>query len=80
MTAAEVQKIRTSIDEKKRKNDRAEGAIESIQQEWKRQFGFETIEEAQNKLKELGENADLYAEQEEKIVEQLKELVNWENL
>ena len=71
------EEIKAKITALKEKKSRADGAIETIQADWKRLYGVSTLEEVEalidSKKKEMQENDALI----EKWYEELKGLTNW---
>jgi hypothetical protein len=57
MTTAELEALKRQIDEAKAASSRAEGAMNTIKQQWVAEFGVSTLAEAEVKLQEL--DADL---------------------
>ena len=53
MTAQEFTQIKSKIDSAKEKKARAEGALAKIEEQWKRDYGINSIDEAEEKIKSL---------------------------
>lgn len=57
-----IQELKSKIDEDKEKQQRAEGAMQAILDQLKKDFGVDSIEEAQDKLTDM--------QRELKVIEQ----------
>lgn len=69
--------IKSKIEVLKQKKAKAEGAIESILENWKTTYGFSSIEDAEKKLSELTTQQQAIETEVEDYFTELKELTNW---
>ena len=77
MDTAEFEKLKKEIDEKKLQMAQAKGKQEAIVEQWKKDYGFTTVEEAEKKLAEIEkDNAEKTAKRDE-YFEKLKNAVDW---
>lgn len=80
MTEREFEEIKTKIKNKEIENAQAKGKMESIEEMWRTKYGCSSLEEAENKLRELeAENEKVSAKRDE-YFEKLKNLVDWESV
>ena len=77
MDTRTFENIKAKIETLKRKKAKAEGSIESILAEWKRSYGFSTIEEAKKHVSELDEEIEVYESKLKAIYDELNGLTNW---
>ena len=79
MTEAEFTNLKKKIENKKLEIAQAKGKQESILENWKKNYGISTLEEAENKLVELKAEKDKKLKQREEYFEKLKNITNWDN-
>jgi len=72
MDIKELEKIKDAISTAKENKTRAEINIENITEEWQDEYGIDTIELAEDKLKELSDELDSLNNKKEKLIEKLK--------
>lgn len=77
MDVATFEKIKGKIETLKAKRAKAEGAIESEQALWKKQFDISTKEELEALLAEAEDNCETFEGKMTTIMEELKGLTNW---
>lgn len=77
MDTRAFENIKAKIETLKQKKAKAEGSIESILAEWKRAYGFSTIEEAEKHITELDEEIEVYESKLKAIYDELNGLTNW---
>lgn len=73
------EKIKQKLEILKQKKAKAEGAIENIEQTWKKE-GINTLEEAQQKLTELEQKEKELETTVENLYAELKNLTNWNTI
>ena len=79
MTEAEFTNLKKKIENKKLEIAQAKGKQESILENWKKNYGISTLEEAEKKLAELKAEKDKKLKQREEYFEKLKNITNWDN-
>lgn len=77
MDAKTFEAIKGKIETLKQKKAKAEGAIESIVENWKTTYGFSTVEEAETKLAELTTKQQAIETEMEGYYSELEDLTNW---
>jgi len=77
MDIRQFENIKQKIEVLKQKKAKAEGSIESIETNWKNQYGFTSIAEAENKLKEYEDTINKNTETMDTLYEELNGLTNW---
>ena len=78
MTTKEFENIKDLIQQAEVEKAKAQGVKESIKAEWKKKYGFETLEEAKNKLDELNTEFNKNEKRKEKYMNELEESQDWE--
>lgn len=78
MTTKEFENIKDLIQQAEVEKAKAQGVKESIKAEWKKKYGFETLEEAKNKLNELNAEFNKNEKRKEKYMNELEESQDWE--
>ena len=58
MKVSEIERIKELIKTAELEQAKAQGAKDSIKAEWKKKYGFETLEEAKAKLEEISSNLE----------------------
>lgn len=76
MTLQEFENIKSTIEKKQEQSLKAKGVCEQIQKEWKDEYGFETVDEAQNKLQELLDERESKIARRNNLMNKLEVLVN----
>lgn len=77
MDARKFEQIKTAIEELKNKGARAEGVIETFQNNWKEQYGFSTKEDALAFIEKQEKERKETEEDIDSLFEELKSLTNW---
>lgn len=77
MDAKTFETIKTKIETLKQKKNKAEGAIETIVENWKNTYGFSTIEEAEKMLQEKTDLLNKTETKLEDLYQELKGITNW---
>ena len=80
MTAEQFAAIKKKVESAKEKKARAEGALSKIEELWQRDFEISTIEEAEEKIKELETEIDEGKKKLEKMYSQLEKVTSWEEV
>jgi uncharacterized protein (DUF342 family) len=80
MTERDLKKIKDKIEKAKNDKVKAEVVIENIKKSWKKQYDFDTVEEAKKKIEEFQEQAEKYEKKLKRLEEKLKDLVDWKEL
>lgn len=80
MKTSEFENIKNLIQRAEVEKTKAQGAKENIKSEWKKKYGFETLEEAEEKLNELNSEYDKNEKKKEKLMDELSELQDWEEI
>ncbi len=80
MELKEFERIKRLIKEAELKSAKAQGVIDSITKGWEDKYGFNTVEEAEKKLKELTEEKARIDERLEKLMRDLYESYDWDKL
>lgn len=80
MTTKEFENIKDLIQQAEVEKAKAQGVKESIKAEWKKKYGFETLEEAKNKLDELNAEFNKNEKRKEKYMNELEESQDWEQI
>lgn len=80
MKTSEIERIKNLIQSAELEQAKAQGAKDSIKAEWKKKYGFDTIEEARNKLKELNSEVKKNEDKKEKLMNELSESQDWDKI
>lgn len=80
MTTKEFENIKDLIQQAEVEKAKAQGVKESIKAEWKKKYGFETLEEAKEKLNELNAEFNKNEKRKEKYMNELEESQDWEKI
>lgn len=80
MKVSEVERIKDLIKTAELEQAKAQGAKDSIKAEWKKKYGFETLEEAKEKLKELNAGVEKNEKKKEKLMTELSESQDWDKI
>lgn len=78
MTTKELENIKDLIQRAEVEKAKAQGVKENIKAEWKKKYGFETLEEAKNKFDELTAEFDKNEKRKEKYMNELEKSQDWE--
>jgi predicted nucleic acid-binding Zn-ribbon protein len=77
MNIKDFESIKSKIEILKQKKAKAEGAIETISAEWKKTYGFESVQDAEKKYNELEDELETVEKKIATIYEELTGLTNW---
>ena len=80
MKTSEIERIKDLIKEAELEQAKAQGAKDSIKAEWKKKYGFETLEEAKAKLEEISSNLEKNEKKKEKLMNELNESQDWDKI
>lgn len=80
MKASEFENIKDLIERAAVEKAKAQGVKESIKAEWKKKYGFETIEEAKEKLSELNSEYEKNEKKKDKLMDELEQSQDWEDI
>lgn len=80
ITAERVLEIRKKIDLLKTKRDKAEGANEKLIQQLKDDFGISSLEEVQEKIKELDIENESNQKRLDSLSKKIEDVVDWDNI
>lgn len=76
MNSVEFERIKLAIAKNNEESVKAKGVCEQIQKDWKEKYGFETVDEAKEKLSELESERNAKIERRDKLMDKLEELVD----
>jgi DNA repair exonuclease SbcCD ATPase subunit len=79
MTPERFSQIKKSIETAKTNRDKAEGAKQKIEEQWKEEYNIDSLEDAENKIKELEEEIESDKKKLEKMYSQLEKITDWES-
>lgn len=77
MNSKTFESIKEKIETLKREKAKSEGAIEAIEDSWKKDYGISSIEEATKLHEELNEKLATYEDEMGELENELKGLTNW---
>jgi hypothetical protein len=80
MTVEKFNQIKSKIEQAKSSKDRAIGAKQKIEENWKNEFDIDSIEEAENKVKEIEDEIAKDKVKLEKQYSQLEKITDWDEL
>lgn len=80
MSVKEVERIKELISKAELENAKIQGTIESIESEWKDDYGVETVEQAVEKLNELEEEKKSSDLRLDKLKNELESSYDWDDL
>lgn len=80
MKTSEFENIKDLIQRAEVEKAKSQGVKDSIKSEWKKKYGFETLEEAKEKLKELDSEYNKNENRKEKLMNELEESQDWEQI
>lgn len=75
MDVKELTGIKDKIEKAKQERSRAEGAIQNIKDHWKNEYGFNSIEEAENELEKVSKEIDRLEEKQSILEGELKQVM-----
>ena len=80
MKVDEIERIKDIIKRTELEKAKAQGVKDSIKAEWKKKYGFETLEEAKEKLNELNADFEKNKNKKEKLMNELMESQDWDEI
>ena len=80
MKVNEIERIKELIATAELEQAKAQGAKDTIKAEWKKKYGFETLEEAKEKLEELNAGVEKNEKKKEKLMTELSESQDWNKI
>lgn len=80
MDAQQLEVLKKKIDAAKNKKARAEGALDNIKEQLKKEFQVNTLKEAQTKLDELNKDIEKDESRFKELTEELNEITDWDAL
>ena len=80
MTTKEYERIKEKIEAAKEKKNKAQGAVEQLKASLKKELGFDSVEEAAAKEKELATDIETAEKRLESLMEELEGVPEWEKL
>lgn len=80
MKTSEMERIKDLIKTAELEQAKAQGAKDNIKADWKKKYGFETLEEAKEKLKELSAEVEKNEKKKEKLMNELNESQDWDKI
>jgi len=78
MDTKTFESIKTKVDTLKQRRAKAEGAIESIEGDWLKNYKTKNIKELEAKLAEMEEDVEADTADRDKVFEELKGLHTWQ--
>jgi len=78
VTTSEYEEIKKKIKRANEAAIRAEGSIEQIKQQWKKDFGIISVEEAEEKITELKKEIESLKEERDKLMKKLEDITDWD--
>lgn len=80
MKTSEMERIKDLIKTAELEQAKAQGAKDNIKADWKKKYGFETLEEAKAKLEEISSNLEKNEKKKEKLMNELNESQDWDKI
>lgn len=80
MKTSEFENIKDLIQKAEVEKAKAQGVKENIKAEWKKNYGFDTLDEAKEKLEELNSEYNKNESRKEKLMNELAESQDWEQI
>ena len=80
MKVDEIERIKDIIQRTELEKAKSQGVKDSIKAEWKKKYGFETLEEAKEKLNELNTDFEKNKNKKEKLMNELMESQDWDEI
>jgi len=80
MKVNDIEKIKDLIKDAELEQAKAQGAKDNIKAEWKKKYGFETLEEAKEKLEELSAGVEKNEKKKEKLMDELSDSQDWDKI
>ena len=80
MKTSEFENIKNLIQKAEVEQAKAQGVKENIRAGWKKTYGFDTLDEAKEKLEELNSEYNKNESRKEKLMNDLSEAQNWDKI
>ena len=80
LSVADLDRIHDKIEAAKTRKSKAMGAMEKIEEGWKRDLGVNTVEEAREKLEEMQRETKTQQQRLDDILQQLEDAADWDTL
>lgn len=80
MDAKQLEELKKKIDAAKNKKARAEGSLDNIKAQLKKEFEVNTLKEAQAQLDELNKDIEKDELRFKELTEELNEITDWDAL
>lgn len=80
MKTSEIENIKDLIQRAEVEQAKAQGVKENIKAGWKKTYGFDTVEEAKEKLSELNSEYEKNESRKEKLMDDLSASQDWEKI
>ena len=80
MKTNEIENIKDLIQRAEVEQAKAQGVKENIKAGWKKNYGFDTVEEAKEKLSELNSEYEKNESRKEKLMDDLSASQDWEKI
>jgi len=80
MTPRDFQTIKEKIESAKEQKARAEGAIGKIEEQWKKEFDVNSLEEAEQKAEEMEKEIADDKKQLDIMYGKLEKIVEWDSI
>ena len=80
MKGTEIERIKDLIQKAELEQAKAQGVKDNIKAEWKKKYGFDTIEQAKEKLEELSGDLKKNEMKKEKLINELSESQDWDKI
>ena len=78
MTEIEFKRLKEKINSLKMKSAESTGKMAAIRENWKRKYGFDSLEDAVKKLEELESEKKIKEERRNSLMEKLQNSFEWE--
>jgi len=80
MKSNDVSRIKDLIKQTELEQAKAQGAKDNIKAGWKKEYGFETLEEAKEKLEELTAEVKKNQTRKDKLMQELEGSQDWDKI
>ena len=80
MKTSEMERIKDLIKTAELEQAKTQGVKDNIKSDWKKKYGFETLEEAKEKLEELSAEVEKNEKKKEKLMNELNKSQDWDKI
>ena len=80
MTIDEFEELKERIEKEKEIKNKAKGAMENIENKWKKEYDFSTIEDAEKKENELKKEIEKSEKELDTLLKKIGDIVNEEEI